>query len=315
MMKSRYCHRIWVYCKEYPGREIPMVLLENGRPGYVINQWIAYLLEEEITQARLEDYVRALCHLYEFYWTQISTFQLLGFKIEGRNLVKDFFTAKRFGTDQHCIKSGEKNAWLRYLGVYWKPLPWSTKTLSKYQDAINEFNEWQVTFNEGLDLNPYKEKSQSAYEIFRDFVRRSKYDVLLHTHPAREHSKKVHETSIYGKYRHNNFEISANNRKTQKVFPLDKFVDLIQTTPNIRDKLLWLLMGAGSLRASETLHLFFLDVNGVNPQDGDAQVILAHPEIGDVTWEDEDSMPHNTSRDDYFRLQWKNDQFSVVFMA
>lgn len=311
MRRSRYHYIIWVYCKEHQGREIPMVLLENGRPGYVINQWVAYLLDEEITPSRLELYVRALCHLYEFYWAQIAAFQLLKIESAERDLLEDFFIAKRFGTDQYCIKSGEKYDWLQYLGLYWEPLNWSKKTLLQYQNAINEFDEWQVIFNKGSSMNPYVEKSQTTYEIFRDFIQRSEYDAFLHLFPAREHSKKLHKISVQGKYLHKHLEQSANRKKSQKAFPLDKFVDLIQTTPNIRDKLLWLLMGAGSLRMSETLHLFLSDVDGINHEDGDAKVILAHPEFGDVNWDDDTSSVRCTTRTEYFRLKWKNEQFSV----
>ncbi len=72
MVKSRNYIVIWVYCKGFPGREIPLVLLADGRPGYVINQWIFYLLDEEITPSRLELYVRALCHLYDFAMVRYS---------------------------------------------------------------------------------------------------------------------------------------------------------------------------------------------------------------------------------------------------
>jgi integrase len=287
-----------------------MVLLENGRPGYVINQWIAYLLDEEITDSRLEEYVRSLCHLYEFHWAQKATFQLLALKTEGRNLLEDFFIAKRFGTDRHSIKSGEKYNWLQYLGLYWKPLTRSIKTLRKYQNAINEFDEWQVAFNQSLSINPYEEKTQTTYEIFRELICRSKYDVFLHLYPAREHTKKIHKNYVHGKYLHRHIEQSANRKRAPKAFPLDRFPDLIQTTPNVRDKLLWLLMGAGSLRSSETLHLFLSDVDGVNKEDGAAKVILDHPEFGYINWE-ENSRMRSTTREEYFRLCWKNEQFSI----
>jgi len=66
MVKSSYYQVVWMYANAFPGREIPLVLLGDAKPGYVINQWIFYLLDEEITPSRLELYVRALCHLYAF---------------------------------------------------------------------------------------------------------------------------------------------------------------------------------------------------------------------------------------------------------
>lgn len=310
MIKSRFYQVVWVYSKQFPGREIPLVLLENGRPGYVINQWITYLIEEEITPSRLEIYIRALVHLYDFALAQKSLSNYIDFNLDERVLLADFIYAKKYGTDQYCCKKDDNSSWLQYLGLYWKPLTWRTKTLFQYRDAINQFDQWQVTFHNSTRLNPCEEHFLSSYEIYRDSVQRFNWDPLWHLHPTKKHTKYICETSVYGKYSHIRYEHAENRRKNPKLFPLDKFYELIQASENPRDKLLWLLMGAGSLRGSETLHLFQSDIE-IDPESGNARVILADPEMGDVNWYDGNNKNQQTSRIEYFRCQWKNEQFSA----
>ncbi len=308
MVKSRNYIVIWVYCKGFPGREIPLVLLADGRPGYVINQWIFYLLDEEITPSRLELYVRALCHLYDFAMVRYSD-QFDVSKVN-RLLLADFIDAKKFGTDSYCIKTDDRYSWLLSLGLYWKPLYQRTNTVTLYLKAINQFDEWQVTFHNSLPLSPYEERFLTTWEIYRDFQQRTNWDPFLHLHAAKRHTKRDYETSVYGKYLHKRHENESSRRKTPKAFPLELFFELINKSQNPRDKLLWLLMGAGSLRGSETLHLFLSDAQGIDPQYGDARIILADPEYGYVRWTNENNQEQYTTREEYFQLNWKNEFFS-----
>jgi hypothetical protein len=43
-IKNAYHEVVYVRTIQYPGRLYPLVLLDNGRPGYVINAFINYLL-------------------------------------------------------------------------------------------------------------------------------------------------------------------------------------------------------------------------------------------------------------------------------
>ena len=80
-----------------PGRPIPLVVLANGQPGYTINQWIYWLLEEGITPSLLEQHVRAVMHLYEFHYrTTYGERELTQYQAE--RLIADFLDAKRCGS-------------------------------------------------------------------------------------------------------------------------------------------------------------------------------------------------------------------------
>ena len=60
-------------------------------------------------------------------------------------------------------------------------------------------------------------------------------------------------------------------------------MELVEHTPNPRDQMLWLIMGGGSLRQSETLHIYYQDVLGVDNR-GATRIRLDDPEIGEITW-------------------------------
>ena len=308
MIKSSYYQTVWVYANAFPGREIPLVLLGNAKPGYVINQWIFYLLDEEITPSRLEIYVRALCHLYAFAMARYPAGQ---FKPgEQEELLKDFIDAKKLGTDTYCIKPDERSAWLMNLGLYWKPLFRRTNTIKLYLEAINQFDQWQVTFHKSKALNPYEERVMTAWEIYCDFQQRTGWDPFVYLYGARQHIARDYQTNVYGKYLHKRYKIESHRRKSPKAFPLDRFVDLVEQSQNPRDKLLWLLMGGGSLRSSETLHLFLSDVEGIDPKHGDARIILADPEYGYVRWTDTKGNQHYETREKYFAQEFTNPFFS-----
>lgn len=306
MIKSAYYQIIWIHAQEFPGREIPMVLLADGRPGYVINQWIFYLLQEEITPSRLEQYVRSLCHLYAFV---ISRYKDSFGEREAEGLLADFISAKKYGTDQYCASQDTRLSWLFSLGLYWKPLLLRTQTIKRYLDAINKFDEWQSVFHNIERLNPYETKLMTAWEIYHDFQRRTQWDPLAHLHPARSHQRRDYKHSADGKFLHRRQKDEQGRGKCPKAFPLEAFVDLVERSQNPRDKLLWLLMGGGSLRGSETLHLFQSDVAGVN-ESGEALVLLGDPETGMVTWADQHGKKHHEARAEYFRQCFQNNNAS-----
>lgn len=298
---------VWVNTIEFPGREVPLVLLDNGKPGYLINQWIFYLHEEEITQATLDLYLRALCHLYDFVLSRYSE-PLNQSQLKG--LLADFIDAKKLGTDTHCLTSDPRYSWLHSLGLYWKPLFKQTNTIALYLNAINKFDEWQISFHASQPLNPYEKRLMSSWEIYQDFQQRTNWDPFLHLYSAKQHVKKEYQNSVYGKYLHKRHLQESTRKKAPKSFPLDRYIELIECTKNPRDKLLWLLMGGGALRRSETLHLFLSDVQGVDPHYGDMRVALEDPETGFMEWHSEDQIPMSGSRIEYFKSNFRNYHFS-----
>ncbi len=309
MNRSRYYQIVWIYCKEFPNREVPLVLLEDGLPGYVINQWIIYLLDEQITQARLESYIRAICHLYDFALSLFAVSNYIQFDTTNRILIRDFFSAKRFGTDEYCVKKDKRYTWLQYLGLNWKPLSNKHNTLFSYENAINKFDTWQTTYHKSDSINPCEKRFLTAFEAHLDFERRKDFDPLAHLDSARNKTKKAYSESAIPKYEHNRYQRSRIPKTIKKVFPPDLFMKLIATTKNPRDQLLWISMGAGSLRCSEPLHTFFSDIKPCSTKHGSTKVILADPELGYVTWTDEQGREHHTSRADFFRHQYTNSHF------
>lgn len=274
----------WVYSTDFPRRPVPLVVLANGKPGYVINQWVYWLLQEGITPSLLEQHLRAVLQLYHFYHRKYGGAELTQEKAE--RLLAEFLEAKRRGSE--------------LLG--WPPSN-NASTLRRYLSSINRFDEWQAAFHGGPSLNPFEARFLSAWERYRDFQQRTKWDPLLHLFPARAHMQRVHEHEV--RIEHQRFRIG--NRIIPKAFPLDRFVDLVERSPNPRDQMLWLLMGGGSLRASETLHLYYQDVIGLS-REGATRIRLDDPEKGILTWSVDGKTVRGT-RAEYLRVCFANERF------
>ncbi len=275
----------WVYTIEFPGRPVPLVVLANGQPGYTINQWIYWLLEEGITPSLLEQHVRAVMHLYEFHYRTYSGRELA--QNQAERLIADFLDAKSRGSE--------------LMG--WKPNN-NKSTLKRYLTSINLFDEWQATFHGAPRMNQSEELFMSAWERYRDFRQRSKWDPMLHLFPSRSHMKTTHEHKL--RIEHQRFRIGK--KQIPKAFPVERFVELVEHTPNPRDQMLWLIMGGGSLRQSETLHIYYQDVLGVDNR-GATHIRLDDPEIGEITWYKDGEMKTGT-RAEYLTACYVNEQFN-----
>lgn len=71
--------------------------------------------------------------------------------------------------------------------------------------------------------------------------------------------------------------------------------------------------GRGSLRGSETLHLYYQDVLGVDKQ-GAMRIRLDDPEVGEITWQKNDQFRSGT-RTEYLAECYLNDQFKYTVPA
>ena len=294
-IKSVYCHIYWVHTVDFPGREIPVMLLDDGNPGYVVNQWIYSLLEEEITNSRLDIYLRAIMYLYNFYNARKRITK--NFKTE--YLIRDFIDAQKYGTDHYCLKPTKgKFAWLHHLSLGWQPKFKKLKNIDLfYLKSINEFDKWQVTHHGVAEMNPSWQRLMTEFEIYRDWQERTQWDMFLHLYGSRRHEKTERENTAVSKYRHK--RLSKNNQSDFKAMPIEAFIELVELTPNPRDKMLWLIMAGGSLRRSECLHLFLSDLES-NRRSGLIDVLLADPEKGMVRYEDNDGMIVDQKREYYF---------------
>jgi hypothetical protein len=281
----------YINTKEFPHRRFPIVFL-NGQPGFVITQWIHYLLENGIAQSLLEERIRAVLHLFDFTMAKYGERALTS--EESRSLVHDFLLAKKRGT------SGEDAS--DPLGLGWKPLP--SATVRRYLAGINTFDKWQSGFHNAARLNPSEERFLNAWETYRDFQQRTKWDPMLHLFPAKRHTKEVYRTDLTED--HARFWIGK--RQFPKAFPLRAFVDLVERCPNVRDKMLWLLLFGIALRQSEPLHLYLEDCFGATKL-GETRIRLDDPERGEFEWVDAKNKQHRGTRARYLVEVFQNPEF------
>lgn len=296
---GKWYRRIAIYIQGPKGLvKVPFVLLADGHPGFSINQWIYWLVDQEMVATRLDQYVRALEHLYAFTMARHVGGTLS--RVEQESLVSGFIDAKRYGTDTFCMTDKSHLKYLKTLGLNWQST--TDETIKVYISAINEFDVWQSTFHGAERLNPSETRFMDDWEIYRDFRMRMKWDPLDHLHTARSHEKKEHETDVAPKYRHRRLNAKP---KTAKGFPMGHLLKLLSCARNPRDELLILIMFGASLRMSEPLHLFRSDIEPMN-EFGELRVRLADPLKGDVEWRDGTKI-HHGERQEYFKQVWSNE--------
>lgn len=95
-IKNAFHEVVYVRTSQYSGRLFPLVILENGQPGYVINTYIHYLLMQGEQESTLQQKIQAVCQLYEFCRRKYGDHELTEKQI--RALIYDFGSAKLHGT-------------------------------------------------------------------------------------------------------------------------------------------------------------------------------------------------------------------------
>jgi hypothetical protein len=278
----------WIYTVDFPGRPVPVVYLADGAPGFSINQWIYWLIQEGMTPSLLEKRVQHVMHLYEFHFRKYAG--TLPDKGQSQHLVKDFLEAKKNGS--------ELMGWDRIT---------NKATLSGYLKSIDLFDEWQSTWHGSDRLNPSEKRFMSSWEIYAEWQHRKNWDAMLHLFPSKSTEKKTHQVTV-GRFDHRRWEFGG--KKIPKAFPFEKFPELVERTPNPRDQMAWLLMGGGSLRQSEPLHLFYEDVRGLD-SNGGTRIRLDDPDEGAWAWEIDGSTCVGT-RSQYFDACFENERFKFT---
>nr|WP_320048765.1 hypothetical protein [uncultured Desulfuromonas sp.] len=305
---SRWYKRIYVHIKNPASgveglRNVPLVLLSDGRPGYILNQYIFYLLQGGITDSKLEFNVRALEYLYAF---TMALGEKAATTIEqGGALLAGFIDARRHGTDNFCATNKTHLQYLKKLGLHWEKT--SDTSIKRDIRAINDFDLWQATFHKATRINPFEKKFLTAWEIYKDFLNRTDWDPLLHLHPTRTHERKEHQVQVNPPLQHK--RLNAPTRTYKKSFPMRHILKLLDCASNSRDELLLLTMLGGSLRKGEPLHLYRSDIEGVNDF-GELKVRLADPRTGMVEWTDSGGKIRKAARQEYLQQEWKNDDLS-----
>lgn len=292
-IKNAYHEVVYVRTIQYPGRLYPLVLLENGRPGYVINAFINYLLMRGEQESSFQQKLQSVCQLYEYCRRKYAESDLSEEQI--RSLIFEFGSAKLHGTIQ---PDGSDP-----LNLGWRPI--MPKTLRNIVRNLQEFDTFQVAFFNAKQLNPVEVKFQSNFERYMEFKARSKYDPLLHLFPSHSTERTA---PVYQAKEHRRDSLK---RRPEKVFPGDFIIDLVEKTEEPRDKMLLLLMGFGGLRRSEPLHLFHQDVVGRFKDTGAAWVVLADPIKGQTTWQDARGNACSGTRREFLVSQYRNEQLPV----
>lgn len=273
---------------QYPGRLFPMVLLENGRPGYVINAYLNYLMMRGEQESTFRQKLQAVCQLYEFCRRKYADAQLT--ETETRGLVFEFGSAKLHGTVQ---PDGSDP-----LNLYWHSvLPSTLRTILRH---IDDFDAFQVAHFRSPALNPAEIRFQTAFQRYQDFKARTQYDPFVHLFPSRSNARKE---AAYAVQEHRR---DAQRRRPHKVFPAEFIVEMIERSSEPRDKMLLLLMAFGGLRKSEPLHLLHQDVLGQFRDSAAAWVRLSDPVRGIVKWMDKDGVNRSGTRMQFHRDLYGN---------
>lgn len=302
MIKCTFYRVVFLRTADFGSRLVPIVFLADGKPGYVINMYTYWMMKRKMPPSTYRHRLRALCHLYAFTFSRYENSMN---ESEAKSLLGDFIDAKFHGTDHFCLSEPDDSSWLRNLNLHWRPVL-RKSTIKRYIKAINDFDEWQLDNPQIKPLNPFEEKVLSHWEIFRDFKNRENWDELLHLHGATPKTYKEHEHDVdhYIK-EHQRLKTARRQRNTNKAFPVQKFGELVDKTPNYCHKLCFLLMGGTSLRLSDVLNMFFSDVAGRH-SDGTAAVIVDDPTEGMTTWFDQSGNIHHSNRRDYITNNFKN---------
>lgn len=286
----------WISTKEIGGKPVPIMFF-NGEAAIGVNQWLISLVKGGISASSLEKYMIAIGHLYNFN----KVLNLVeGEKYNPSHLLAKFIDAKFYGTDEYCTSTN--HPYLKSLFLSWRPVRRQSINQS-YLTPINDFDKWQSAFHGAERLNPSEQVFLTQYQKYLDFKQRSSWDMFLHLSSSRSATHEAYSVSSHS-LSHKRFKRAQS--VLRKSFPSEKFIDLIESLKNPRDKLLFLLYGGGSLRCSEGLHLFLSDVGGVDEL-GQLVIRLEDSVRGNVEWEDSSGNYRKTSRLKYFQDNFQND--------
>lgn len=290
-LPSSYHEIVFVRTVQFPDRLFPLIILENGQPGYVINAYLNYLLMRGEQQSTFLQKMHAVCQLYEFC-RRIYGENTLS-EAETRGLIFQFGSAKLHGTVQ---PDGYDP-----LNLYWRPvLPRTLRNILRY---IDDFDKFQVAHFQAASLNPVEIHFQTAFQRYQEFKTRTSYDPFIHLFPSRSKERKI---SNYTAIEHRR---DSQPRRPQKVFPSELIVEMIERTPEPRDKMLLLLMAFGGLRRSEPLHLFHRDVLGQFRDSAAAWIRLSDPVRGVLKWVDLKGFERDGTRAEFHHDLYQNHQF------
>lgn len=284
---------VYVYLLELPNVRFPMAFLD-GMASFVVNHWVFDMTLRGVGRSLLNERMRAVLHLFSYYVARYDS-EVLN-EAQSASLMLDFLTAKKNGT---ALDARPKVA-----ALGWRPVKY--KTFKRYVTALEVFDSWQSNFHKGERLTQPEQRLMTAWEQYSDFLRRTKWDPLLHLFPSKSRTKKTSRLDVV--VYHKRLEVRGTS--VPRCFPPDMFVELVDGSKNCRDKMLWLELFGLGLRESEPLHQFFQDVHGVTAA-GEALVRLDDPELGEWLWTDRSAKPTRGTRSEYLQAEWKNGDLAM----
>ncbi len=229
------------------------------------------------SQSSLSKAVRAIGLLLDFWNTAWERKPLN--EMQGPRFLSAFFNGLLRGT----IGSAGPESHLN-----WKPCGLETaKAILGRANAFLDF--YQREFG-SPDLNKSDVSRASWREQQASYNRQLKYNLLAHLFPHTQIGRGLKKRRAFTpiSIRSSKSE-QAKQVRMEDAFPADRFGGLVTTARTTRDKILYLLLGAGGMRGSEACGLFLHDVQPTAPDQG--RVILADPEFGAVLGSVDDTAP------------------------
>jgi len=223
------------------------------------------MVEENLSPMHLFKCVSAVGDLYDFYMQCYRERLVAPNELPG--LMRDFFMALAYGNSA--------------LG--WKPV--GRKSAKKKVRYVSEFSKYCSENFGTIQVNPIEKKFLGELNIrdqlqyYKKMEHKKTWDFLDHLTPTTEQGQ-----GIITNFSFNPKMGRISQNRNKNYFPPEKVLKLISATPNIRDKLAFILLFFGGLRESELLHLYVTDITTPN---GEAEINISHPELSLYRWQDQ----------------------------
>lgn len=266
---------------ERPGALFPLLILSDGNPSVIAATYARDLQQRNRSPEKVYGAVAAIGRLFDFYQIKLKGVTQEPWQL--RMMLRQFAEARLHGTIQ-------TNDGTDPSGLNWRQVRFNT--VKKDIFYINDFSRWFADNFGAQELNPLERKYLSSVREAYETSIRMHTSLLAHLLPARSDRQQRPQFEL-----HNN--TGAHLRDIPKSFPPDKLVELIEACPNPRDKMAVILMACGSLRISETIHLFLEDAVSSFRDTKAAYVALGHPVEGYYKWVDQRNQSRNGTRGGY----------------
>lgn len=229
------------------------VLLANGLVVLHVLEWLKFeKLRQKKSQSSLYRYAISLRLLWEFC-------QSCDISPGGAPILGAFFEARVHGHPK----------------IGWTPI--SVSSAKQNLLSIAKFLDWYSETYKVRNPHPRIESPPHWTELINEHQRRRKEDMLAHLFPSTKRSRTKVARAFPYTARVDRGSISIIARP--KAFKFDDYILLLKHEENLRNRMTWLLLGAGGCRVCEPLNSFLSDV-GYDSQAGQCTILLADPVYG-----------------------------------